>query len=126
MIDLLATSKEIKRDVENKMKKTIEATQREFSTLRTGRAQSGLVEGISVEYYGTPTPLKQMASISTPEARLVVINPWDKNVMGDIEKAILRSNLGITPNNDGKIIRISVIDLFRYWVNDGEFSFNMS
>ena len=108
---MLTTSKAIKKDVEDKMKRTIDATQREFSTIRTGRAQSGLVEGISIEYYGTPVPLKQLASISTPEARLIVINPWDKNVIGDIEKAILKSNLGIMPNNDGKVIRITVPQL---------------
>lgn len=101
-------SKDIKKDAEDKMKKTIEATRREFQTVRTGRAHSALVEGVSVDYYGAPTPLKQMAAISTPEARLIVINPWDKSVIGEIEKAILRANLGIMPNNDGKIIRISV------------------
>ena len=105
------TSREIKKETEDKMKKTLEATQREFSTIRTGRAQSSLVEGISVDYYGASTPIKQMASISTPEPRLIVVNPWDKGVIGDIEKAILKSNLGITPNNDGKIIRITVPQL---------------
>lgn len=105
------TSREIIKDTENKMKKTVESTHREFQTVRTGRAQTSLVEGISVDYYNTPTPLKQMASISTPEARLIVINPWDKSVIGAIEKAIFKSNVGLTPNNDGKIIRISVPQL---------------
>lgn len=111
LMNLLTTSKAIKKEVEDKMKRTIEATQREFSTIRTGRAQSSLVEGISIEYYGTPVPLKQLASISTPEPKLIVINPWDKNVIGDIEKAIFKSNLGITPDNDGKVIRIMVPQL---------------
>jgi len=110
-MNLLTTSKAIKKEVEDKMKKTLDATQREFSTIRTGRAQSGLVEGISIDYYGTPVPLKQLASISTPEPKLIVINPWDKNVIGDIERAIFKSNLGITPNNDGKVIRITVPQL---------------
>jgi len=103
---MLTTSSAIKKDTEDKMKKTIDATQREFHTVRTGRAHVGLVEGISVDYYGASTPLKQMASLSTPEPRLIVINPWDKSAMGNVEKAILKSNLGITPNNDGKVIRI--------------------
>lgn len=105
------TSKEIKKDAEDKMKKTVEATQREFTIIRAGRAQTSLVEGITVDYYGVPTLLKQMATISAPEARLIVINPWDKNIIGDIEKAILKSNLGITPNNDGKLLRLSVPSL---------------
>ncbi|MFH1791152.1 MAG: ribosome recycling factor [Candidatus Omnitrophota bacterium] len=107
----MTTSKEILKDTEHKMKKTIEATVREFATVRTGRAQSGIVEGIMVDYYGAPTPLKQIANISTPEPRLIVINPWDKSAMGDVEKAILKANIGLTPNNDGKVIRITVPQL---------------
>lgn len=105
------TTKEIVKDTEMKMKKTIEATMREFGTVRTGRAQSGLVEGIMVDCYGTPMPLKQVGNISTPEPRLIVINPWDKSMLGEIEKAILKANVGLTPTNDGKIIRISVPQL---------------
>ncbi|OGW74787.1 MAG: ribosome recycling factor [Omnitrophica bacterium RBG_13_46_9] len=90
------------------MKKTVEATEREFSTIRTGRAHSSLVEGIKVECYGTSMPIKQLASVSTPEPRLIVIQPWDNSILGDVEKSILTSELGITPNNDGKVIRISV------------------
>jgi len=108
---MLTTSKAIKKDTEDKMKKTIESTRREFNTIRTGRAHTALVEGISVDYYGAPTPIKQMASISTPEPRLIVINPWDKSAMGEVEKAILKSNLGITPNNDGKVVRITMPQL---------------
>ena len=103
--------KEVITDFEHKMKKTIEATSREFSTVRTGRAHTSLVEGIKVDCYGTSMPIKQLASIATPEPRLIVIQPWDKSVTGDIEKAVLASNLGITPNSDGKVIRISVPSL---------------
>lgn len=102
------TPKEIKKATEEKMQKTVEVTRREYATIRTGRASAGLVEGIKVDYYGTPTPLKQIASILTPEARLIVIQPWDPNAMEAIEKAIFSSNLGITPNNDGKVIRLSI------------------
>lgn len=100
--------KEIIHDTELKMKKTVEATQREFSTVRTGRASSALVEGIKVDYYGTSTPLKQLAAISTADARLIVIQPWDKNILGETERAILKSEIGITPTNDGKVIRLSI------------------
>ena len=93
------------------MKKTVDATQREFSTIRTGRAQTSLVEGVKVDYYGASTPIKQLATILTPDARLIVINPWDNSIIGEVERAILRSNLGITPNNDGKVIRITVPQL---------------
>ena len=103
--------KEIIHDTETKMKKTVEATQREFSVIRTGRASSALVEGIRVDYYGTSTPLKQLAAISTPDARLVVIQPWDKNALADIEKAILKSEIGISPTNDGKVLRLSMPSL---------------
>lgn len=106
-------TKEVMQDLEHKTKKTVEATEREFSTIRTGRARSSLVEGIKVECYDTSMPLKQLAGISTPEPRLIVIQPWDKSIVGDIEKAILKSELGITPNNDGKVIRISVPQLTR-------------
>ena len=103
--------KEIIHDTDTKMKKTVENTQREFSTIRTGRASSSIVEGIKVDYYGTSTPLKQLGAISTPDARLIVIQPWDKNSLADIEKAILKSDLGITPTNDGKVVRLSIPSL---------------
>jgi len=105
------SAKEVLRDVEHKMKKTLEATEREFSTIRTGRATSSLVEGIKVDCYGTSMPIKQLAGISTPEPRLIVIQPWDKSIIGDMEKAIMSSELGITPNNDGKVMRISIPQL---------------
>ncbi|MCP4649116.1 MAG: ribosome recycling factor [PVC group bacterium] len=102
------SAKEILTKSEDKMGKSVEVSTREFSTIRTGRASAALVEGIRVDYYGTPTPLKQLAGVSTPEARLIVIQPWDPSCIGDIEKAILKSELGITPSNDGKVIRLSV------------------
>lgn len=102
------TLREIMHDTETKMKKTVEATQREFGTVRTGRASGAILDNIKVEYYGTPTPLKQVAAVTTPDARLVVVQPWDKNVLADIEKAILKSDLGIAPTNDGKVIRLSI------------------
>jgi ribosome recycling factor len=105
------TPKDVKRETEEKMKKTIEVTRREFSTIRTGRATPGLVEHIKVDYYGTPTPLRQIATIQTPEARLIVIQAWDPNAVGSIEKAILASDLGVNPNNDGKVIRLSLPQL---------------
>ena len=98
----------IMKDTEDKMKKAIEATSREFSEVRTGRASPSLVEGMIIEYYGTHTPLKQLASISVPDARLIVIQPWDKNCLGDIEKAVLKSNIGIQPTNDGKVVRLAM------------------
>lgn len=101
----------ILKDTEDKMKKALEATSREFSEIRTGRASPSLVEGLMIEYYGTHTALKQLASISIPDARLIVIQPWDKNCMGEIEKAILKSNIGIMPTNDGKVIRLAIPQL---------------
>ncbi len=100
--------KEIISQAEAKMKKSVEVCGRDFSTVRTGRASPTLVEGMRVDYYGTPTPLKQLAGISTPEARLIVIQPWDISSIGAIEKAIQKSELGIPPSNDGKVIRLSV------------------
>ena len=105
------TIREIIHDTELKMKKTIEATHREFATVRTGRASSGLVEGIRVDYYGTATPLKQLAAISTPDAKLIVIQPWDKTALAEIERSILKSDIGITPTNDRKVIRLSIPSL---------------
>jgi len=95
-------------EAEERMKKAVEALQNEFNTLRTGRASPALFDKIRVEYYGNPTPLNQVATISAPEARLVVIQPWDKSIIGDIEKAIQKSELSVNPSNDGKVIRISI------------------
>jgi ribosome recycling factor len=101
------TTKEILHSTEEKMKKALESVAREFSEIRTGRASPHLVEGLHIDYYGTPTLLKQLASISTTDAHLIVIQPWDITCVAEIEKAILKSNLGITPSNDGKLIRLS-------------------
>ncbi len=103
--------KDVLREAETKMKKTIEVVNRELQSIRTSRASTGLVDNIKVDYYGTPTPLKQLATISTPEPRLVIINPWDKSIMQEVERAILKSDLGITPNNDGKVIRLGIPQL---------------
>jgi len=100
--------KEILHSTEEKMKKSLESMTREFSEIRTGRASPTLVEGLHIDYYGTPTLLKQLASISAPDAHLIVIQPWDLTAIAEIEKAILKSNLGINPSNDGKLIRLSV------------------
>lgn len=107
----MATVKSILHDIEEQMKKSVEATHREFSEIRTGRASPSLVEGIRVEYYGAPLPLKQIASITIPDARLIVIQPWDKSILGEIERAILKSDLGVNPTCDGKLIRINIPQL---------------
>ena len=100
--------KEILKETEVKMKKGVESAKREFSEVRTGRAHPGLIEGLHVDYFGTMTPFKQLASISTPDPRTVIIQPWDPTVISGIEKAIFGSNLGVTPSNDGKVIRLSI------------------
>jgi ribosome recycling factor len=97
---------EIIKSARTRMSKSIQALETEFATIRTSRATPALVENIKVEYYGSQVPLKQIASITIPEARMIVIQPWDPNALSEIEKAILKSELGVTPNNDGKIIRI--------------------
>ncbi|MFM2432564.1 MAG: hypothetical protein RLZZ511_3778 [Cyanobacteriota bacterium] len=95
-------------DVEDHMQKSIEATQRSFNTIRTGRANASLLDKVLVEYYGTPTGLKQLANISTPDATTIQIQPYDRTAMGPIEKAISMSDLGLTPNNDGSVIRLNI------------------
>ena len=107
----MATLKEVMHEAHDKMTKTNEAVQREFGTIRTGRASSTLVEGIRIDYYGTATPLKQLSSISTPDPKLIVIQPWDTSLLGEIEKAILKSDLGITPLNDGRVIKLGIPQL---------------
>lgn len=96
------------KEIENSMKKVIESTKRELAELRSGRANPKLVEGIRVDYYGTPTLLKEIATLGVPEARMMVISPYDPSSLKEIEKAILQSDLGITPVNDGKVIRLIV------------------
>ena len=100
--------REVLKDAEDRMKKALATLDKEFARLRTGRASNSLLDGIRVDYYGTPTPLDQIASISTPDSRSITIQPWDRKAFGDVEKAILKSDLGLTPVNDGKIIRISI------------------
>ena len=101
-------SDEVMQDAEEHMKKAIDSLHRSLQTIRTGRATPALVERVVAEYYGTPTPLSQLASISAPEARLLQIQPWDKAMLGPIEKAIQKSELGFNPTNDGRVIRIVV------------------
>ncbi|MDI9442392.1 MAG: ribosome recycling factor [Firmicutes bacterium] len=91
-----------------RMEEVIEATKKAFAAIRTGRANPALLDRIVVSYYGTPTPLNQMASISVPEPRLLVVTPWDKTAIKDVEKAILASDLGLVPSNDGTVIRIAI------------------
>ena len=95
-------------DAEDRMEKAMSALEREFAKLRTGRASTSLVDGIKADYYGTPTPISQMASVAVPDSRTITIQPWDKGGISVVEKAILKSDLGLTPVNDGKIIRISI------------------
>ncbi len=95
-------------DVEHRMKKAVEALQRDLQTVRTGRASPSLIERLLVDYYGTPTPLQQIASIHATDARTLTIQPWDRKALGDIEKAIQKSDLGLNPSNDGQVIRLVI------------------
>lgn len=100
--------KETQNKLQQQMDKTIEALKHEFATIRAGRANAQMLDKIRVDYYGTPTPINQVGSISVPEPRTLMINPWDKSAMKEIEKAIRNSDLGFNPTNDGDVIRISV------------------
>jgi len=100
------TTTTILNDAREHMTKTVKSLAHEFTTVRTGRASSAVLEGIQIDYYGTLTPITQLAGVKTPEAQLLVIEPWDKSVLSAIEKAIQSSDLGITPSNDGSIIRL--------------------
>src|SRR5712692_7840600 len=95
-------------DAERRMKKAVEALRQDLAAIRTGRASSALVERIHVDYYGAPTPINQVSQISIPEARLIVIQPYERKLLADIEKAIQKSDLGINPNNDGQVIRLNI------------------
>ncbi len=95
-------------DLRDRMNKAVETLESEYKRLRTGRASISLVDGIKVDYYGSPTPLSQLATLTIPDSRTIMIQPWDTSVVGEIEKAILKSELGLTPMNDGKAIRISI------------------
>ena len=100
--------KEIQNKLQQQMDKTIEALKHEFSTIRAGRANAQMLDKIRVDYYGTPTPINQVGSISVPEPRTLMITPWDKSAMKDIETAIRNSDLGLNPTNDGEVIRLNV------------------
>lgn len=97
--------------LEERMNKTLSVLQKNFSEIRAGRANPAILNKVTVDYYGVPTPINQMAGISVPEARLIVIQPWDASVLKDIEKAILASDIGLNPNNDGKVIRLAFPEL---------------
>jgi ribosome recycling factor len=99
---------DVLKDVDARMNAALEALSREFASVRTGRASTALLDTVRVDYYGTPTPVSQMASVSTPDARTVVIQPWEAGQIGAIEKAIQKSDLGLTPVNDGKLIRLTM------------------
>mgnify|MGYP002516275167 FL=1 len=98
---------ELLKNTEEKMEKSIAALEREYKSIRAGRANASVLDRITVDYYGAPTPIQQMAAVSIPEARTLMIQPWDPSVLKDIEKAILTSEIGINPQNDGKVIRLN-------------------
>lgn len=102
---------EVLEDLKKSMEKSIGSFTNELKKIRTSRASTALLDGVMVDYYGTPTPLNQLGTISVPESRLITIQPWDVNSIGDIEKAILKTDLGLTPQNDGKLIRITIPNL---------------
>lgn len=101
-------TKEVIGQTKDKMEKSVQAFSREIASIRAGRANASLLDKITVDYYGAPTPINQLAGVSTPEARLLVIQPYDKTALGDIEKAIMKSDLGISPSNDGSVIRLAI------------------
>ncbi|WP_042348876.1 ribosome recycling factor [Bacillus massiliigorillae] len=101
-------AKQVIASTKERMDKAVQALSRELATIRAGRANAAILDKVSVDYYGAPTPINQLAGISVPEARLLVIQPYDKTVLGEIEKAILKSDLGLNPTNDGSIIRIAI------------------
>ncbi len=106
--DTPLTPEAVLREVERKMGRSIEALQRELAALRTGRATPALIENVAVDYYGAPTPLKQLASISAPDARAILVQPWDRQALREIEKSLMRSELGFNPSNDGNIITVPI------------------
>ena len=105
------SSNETIKNAENKMGKAIDALKSELGSIRSGRASPALVENVKVDYHGVPVPINQVASISAPEARLIIIQPWERQILGSIEKAILKSDLGLNPNNDGNVIRLVIPQL---------------
>ncbi len=101
-------AKQVLEQAKEKMEKSLAAFARELASIRAGRANASLLDRISVDYYGAPTPINQLAGVSVPEARLLVITPYDKSILGEIEKAIMKSDIGITPTNDGNVIRLAI------------------
>lgn len=99
---------ELFADARNRMEKAVEAVRKEFAKIRTGKATVSLLDGVKVEYYGSSAPIRQVANISVPEARLLVVQPWDKKIIGDIEKAIMSADLGLNPSSDGNLIRVPI------------------
>jgi len=99
---------DVLQETKERMGKSEKAFEKELSKVRTGRASQAILDNVMVDYYGTQTPLPQMATVSIPESRLITVKPWDVSVINDVEKAILKANLGLTPSNDGKLIRISI------------------
>lgn len=105
------TVKDIHKDHEDRMKKALDVLRKEYGSLRAGRATPALLDKITVDYYGTPTPINQVANISVPEPRMIVLQPWEKSMFNAIEKAILKSDLGLTPSSDGSVIRLTIPQL---------------
>jgi ribosome recycling factor len=103
-----ASVQKVHADLEKKMRTSLDAFRKELNSIRTGRASLSLLDGINVQYYGVPTPLNQVATLSVPESRLITIQPWDSSVIGEVEKAILKSDLGLTPSSDGRVIKIPI------------------
>ena len=104
----MATVQEVLSETDARMQKSVESLRKDLNSVRTGRATPALVENLMVDYYGVPTALNQLASISAPEARVLMIQPWDKQALKDVEKSILKSDLGLVPNNDGNVVRINI------------------
>ena len=100
--------KELFIETEKRMKKAIQASQHELAMIRTAKATTSLLDGIKVDYYGTSVPINQVAAVSVPEPRMLIVQPWEKNMIGEIEKALLKSDLGLTPNSDGTVIRLPI------------------
>lgn len=107
----MATVEELKVQASGKMSKTIDALRSDLATVRAGRATPSLLEKVTVDYYGTPTPINQVANVSVPEPRMIVIQPWEKKMVKEIEKAIMKSDLGLNPNSDGTVIRLNLPQL---------------
>jgi ribosome recycling factor len=107
----MATVEELVKDAQTRMQKSVEHARNEFNTVRTGRASASLLDRVDVDYYGTKTPLKQLATIGVPEARMLTIQPFDPSSIRNIEKAVMESDLGLTPSNDGKLIRLPIPQL---------------